>query len=82
MITEPSRQIKVVHETDVVVVGGGPGGIGAALAAARNGVSTVLVERYGPLGGMATGGLVLMIPRVFAGDPWRMPGIDKKSLAA
>lgn len=43
---------------DVLVVGGGPAGIGAALASARNGVETTLVERYGFLGGMATAGLI------------------------
>lgn len=51
-------------EADVVVVGAGPGGIGSALAAARSGAKTVLVERYGHLGGMATGGLVTIIPNL------------------
>jgi hypothetical protein len=63
-ITEPSREIEVCREADVVVVGGGPGGIGSALAAARSGADTVLVERYGHLGGMATGGLVTIIPNL------------------
>jgi len=57
-ITESTRQTRVARECDVVVVGGGPGGIGAAVAAARNGADTVLIERYGYLGGMGTGGLV------------------------
>jgi hypothetical protein len=61
-IKEPARETKVCHEADVVVVGGGPGGIGAALAASRNGADTVLIERYGYLGGMGTGGLVTIIP--------------------
>lgn len=43
---------------DVIVAGGGPAGIAAALSAARNGASTLLVERYGFLGGMLTAGLV------------------------
>jgi len=61
-VKEPSREIPVMRKVDVVVVGGGPGGFGAAIAAARNGAETLLVERYGFLGGMVTGGLVIWIP--------------------
>lgn len=43
---------------DVIVVGGGPGGVSAAITAARNGMSVLLIERYGFAGGMATTGLV------------------------
>ena len=43
---------------DVLVAGGGPGGLAAAIAAARNGARTLLVERYGFLGGHSTAGLV------------------------
>ncbi len=63
-ITEPARKIRVWREADVVVVGGGPGGIGSAIAAARSGAKTILIERYGHLGGMATGGLVNIIPNL------------------
>jgi hypothetical protein len=63
-IVEPARETKVCYEADVVVVGGGPGGIGAAVAAARSGADTVLIERYGYLGGMGTGGLVTIIPNM------------------
>ena len=63
-VTEPSREIPVLREADVVVVGGGPGGCAAAVTAARNGAKTILVERYGHLGGMATGGLVNIIPNL------------------
>ena len=66
-IKEPSRDIKVFHEADVVVVGGGPGGHSAAVAAARNGAKTILIERYGHLGGMASGGLVILIPHMSDG---------------
>jgi hypothetical protein len=60
-IQEPAREINVFAEAEVVVMGGGPAGVTAAIAAAREGAATILVERYGHLGGMATGGLVLMI---------------------
>jgi hypothetical protein len=63
-IREPARDIKVCREADVVVVGGGPGGVGAAVAAARTGANTVLLERYGHLGGMGTGGLVTILPNM------------------
>lgn len=57
-IVEPARQTPVVKEVDVVVAGGGPAGVNAAVAAARNGAKTLLVERYGYLGGMITGSSV------------------------
>lgn len=63
-IKEKARETRVILEADVVVVGGGPGGIGAAVSAARNGADTVLIERYGHLGGMGTGGLVTIIPQL------------------
>ena len=53
-IKEISRKIPVIAETDVLVVGSGPGGLAAAIAAAREGVKTMLVERYGCLGGNIT----------------------------
>ena len=52
--TEPARATPVFGEYDVVIVGGGPAGIAAAAAAARAGQRTLLIERYGFLGGMGT----------------------------
>ncbi|MGH6625949.1 MAG: FAD-dependent oxidoreductase [Burkholderiaceae bacterium] len=53
-LTEPSRQTPILGEYEVVVLGGGPAGMAAAVAAARAGRSTLLIERYGFLGGMGT----------------------------
>ena len=71
------RDIPVVGEYDVVVCGGGPSGMIAAIAAARGGARTAIVERYGFFGGMATAALVAPISvfnyngrRIIDGIPW------------
>ena len=61
---EPGQDIRVYHKCDVLVVGGGPSGCAAALAAARTGADVVLLERYNHLGGLSTGGLVIWIDRM------------------
>ncbi len=53
-LTEPQRQTPLWGDYEVVVLGGGPAGMAAAVAAARAGRKTLLVERYGFLGGMGT----------------------------
>jgi hypothetical protein len=58
---QPAREIPVTRDVDVIVVGGGPAGIAAAIAAARNGARTVLIERFGYLGGTATASLMACI---------------------
>jgi len=58
IVVEPAREVPVIARPSVLVVGGGPAGIGAALAAARTGAATMIVEPYGFLGGMWTAGLL------------------------
>ncbi len=60
-VEEPARRLPVIAECDVLVIGGGPGGIGAAVAAARNGARTILVERFGSFGGTWTAGILSAI---------------------
>lgn len=60
-VLQPEYELQVRQDTDVLVIGGGPAGVAAAVAARRLGVSVTLVERYGFLGGLFTGGMVLEI---------------------
>ncbi len=60
-VIQPMRELPVLDETDVLVVGGGSAGTVAAIAARRAGARVTLVERYGHFGGLWTGGLVLVI---------------------
>ena len=53
-IEEPAKTVPVIHQTDVIVVGSGPGGLAAAIAAARCGVAVTLLERFGCFGGNIT----------------------------
>ncbi|MBR7165292.1 MAG: FAD-dependent oxidoreductase, partial [Clostridia bacterium] len=71
------REVPVKGHFDVLVCGGGPAGFIAAVASARNGAKTALVERYGFLGGAATASLVNPIStfkrdgkQVIGGIPW------------
>jgi hypothetical protein len=60
-IQSRQEQVPVVAHTDVVVIGAGPAGVSAAVSAARNGCSVTLLERYHHMGGMASGGMVLVL---------------------
>jgi len=78
-ITEPARETSVLAETNVVVCGGGPAGIGAALAAARRGARTVVVENQICLGGCGTRGMLNRLGPyhnqkdiILGGIPWEI----------
>jgi hypothetical protein len=58
-VREPARKIPVIDSADVVVLGGGPSGVAAAVSAARQGVDVILVEKSYCLGGLWTSGCVL-----------------------
>ncbi len=60
-IEEKPRSTPVKAETEVLVIGGGSAGVSAAVAATRNGAEVILVERLGYLGGLATGGLIILL---------------------
>lgn len=63
-LLEPAREVPIYRKCDVLVVGGGPSGTAAAIAAARLGADVILLERYNHLGGLSTGGLVIWIDRM------------------
>lgn len=77
-VLEPGRRVPVVAETDVLVIGGGPAGVGAAVAARREGARTLLAERYAYLGGMASGGMVLVIDDMMDGPRQTVLGIGQE----
>ena len=67
--------VPVVAKSDVVVVGGGSAGVTAAVSAARNGCSVTVLERYHHLGGMASGGMVLVLDDMVNGEEIVVSGI-------
>lgn len=80
-IHEQAKEIEIFDRCDVLVVGAGPAGTAAAVSAARNGAGKViLLERYGHLGGMATGGQVLFIPHLSEGKQQMIAGIQQEWL--
>ena len=77
-VKEPAMQLPVFDETDILVVGAGPAGLAAALSAARLGAKVILLDRYGKLGGLATGGIVAMLPNIDNGSSIQCRGILKE----
>jgi hypothetical protein len=60
-VTLPESRVPIVARPDVLVVGGGSAGVAAAVAAARNGAETLLIERFSYTGGLATGGMIILL---------------------
>jgi len=74
-IQEKGDAVRVVSRSDVLVVGGGPAGQAAAIAARRLGASVTLVERYPYLGGLASGGMVLVLDDMTNGNEITVAGV-------
>ncbi len=79
-LLERKRKIPVVGSYDVIVCGGGPSGFIAAIAAAREGAKTLLVERYGFLGGTATAGMMVEFGPIYDGKEVVVGGITHEFL--
>lgn len=77
-ISEPARKVDVVGKADVIVCGGGPSGIMAALASATKGASTILIEKYSFLGGMATAGMVGPMSKFKLNGEWIVGGLPRE----
>ncbi|MDY0170896.1 MAG: FAD-dependent oxidoreductase, partial [Thermoguttaceae bacterium] len=82
-VIQPQREVPLLHETDILVVGAGPAGVSAAVAARRTtGAKVTLVERYGHLGGQWTGGLVLIVVGMYGKSRVQMTrGIGEEMMA-
>ncbi len=74
-VTSEDLRATSVRRSDVVVVGGGPAGVSAAVAAARSGASVTLLERYAALGGLAAGGMVLVLDDMINDNEISVTGI-------
>ena len=74
-IAPNALDMPVVGRSDIVVVGGGPAGVSAAVSAARSGASVTLLERYPSLGGLASGGMVLVLDDMANGPEISVTGI-------
>lgn len=78
--TEKEQNLPVVDEYDVLVLGGGPAGVSAAVSASRLGAKVAIVERYGYLGGQATGGLVILLVGLTDGKERIIKGLCEETI--
>jgi hypothetical protein len=74
-VTSDNVSAPIASRSDVLVVGGGPAGVAAAVTAARSGASVTLLERYASLGGLASGGMVLVLDDMINGQEITVTGI-------
>jgi hypothetical protein len=79
-VTITDEKASVVARSEVVVVGGGPTGLAAAVSAARLGASVTLLERYPYLGGMAAGGMVLVLDDIVDAEEITVAGISEEMI--
>jgi len=79
-ITEESKKTPVAGKYDVIVCGGGPSGFIAAIASARKGAKTLLIERYGFLGGTATAGMMVEFGSIYNGTDVLLGGVTHEFL--
>lgn len=77
-IQEQLRDTPVVDDSDVVVVGAGPAGIAAAVAASRGGARVTLLERYAQMGGLASGAMVLVLDDMCNGSEISVKGVSQE----
>lgn len=75
LVASDDLRAPVASRSDVLVVGGGPAGVAAAVTAARSGASVTLLERYAALGGLASGGMVLVLDDMINGQEITVTGI-------
>ncbi|WP_166997199.1 FAD-dependent oxidoreductase [Paramicrobacterium fandaimingii] len=74
-ITSDDLRAPIASRSNVLVVGGGPAGVAAAVTAARSGASVTLLERYPSLGGLASGGMVLVLDDMINGQEITVTGV-------
>lgn len=75
LVTTDDLRAPIASRSNVLVVGGGPAGVAAAVTAARSGASVTLLERYPSLGGLASGGMVLVLDDMINGQEITVTGI-------